>query len=100
LYGALYKKVHGNQFLLLKQPVLYRFVIFMSFVTLIILSTYFLIHSEIFVDSHRNCGLGEAVEVGYFWCKMGIGRIFLSYHSIILYLMNGYVREKDCPGDG
>jgi len=62
---------------LLKQPFLHPFVIFKSFVTFIILSTDFLIYSQIFVDSHKDCGLGEGGEVGYFWCKMGIGRIFL-----------------------
>jgi len=62
---------------LLKQPLLHPFVIFKSFVTLIILSMGFLVHSQIFVDSHKDCGLGEGGEVGYFWCKMGIGRIFL-----------------------
>ena len=62
---------------LLKQPFLHPFVIFKSFVTFIILSTDFLIHSQIFVDSHKICGLGEGGEVGYFWCKMGIGRILL-----------------------
>ena len=42
---------------LLKQPFLHPFVIFKSFVTLIILSTGFLVHSQIFVDSHKDCGL-------------------------------------------
>jgi len=62
---------------LVKQPLLHPFVIFKSFVTLIILSTDFLAQSQIFVDSHKDCGPGEGGEVGYFWCKMGIGRIFL-----------------------
>jgi len=53
-------------------------VIFKSFLTSIILSTDFLIHSKIFVDSYKDCGQGEGGEVGYFCCKMGIGRIFLS----------------------
>jgi len=67
-----------NSFLL-KQPFLHPIVIFKSFVTFIILSTDFLIHSQIFVGSRKNCGLGEGGEIGYFWCTMGIGRIFLSY---------------------
>jgi len=46
-----------------------------------ILSMDFLIHSQIFMGSHRNCGLEEGGEVGYFWCKMGIGR-----PSTVLYL--------------
>ena len=62
---------------LLKRPFLHPFVTFKSFVTLIILSTGFLVYSQIFVHSHKDCGLGEGGEVGYFWCKMGIGRIFL-----------------------
>jgi len=32
------------------------------------------------VDSYKDCGQGEGGEVGYFWCKMGIGRIFLSQY--------------------
>ena len=78
LYGAPDKKVHGNQFLLLKQLFLPPFVIFGSFLTAIILSMDFLIHSKFFVDSYKDCGQGEGGEVGHFWCIMGIGRIFLS----------------------
>ena len=63
---------------LLKQPFLHPFVISKSFVTFIILSTDFLIRSQIFVVSHRNCGPWEGGEVGYFWCKMGIGQTLLS----------------------
>jgi len=79
VWGSIQKgMIHGNQFLLLKQPFLHPFVIFKSLLTAIILSTDFLIHSKIFVDSYKDCGQGEGGEVGYFWCKMGIGRIFLS----------------------
>jgi len=66
-----------NSFLL-KQPFLHPLVIFKSFVTFIILSTDFLIHSQSFVGSHKTCGLREGGEIGYFWSKMGIGRFFLS----------------------
>jgi len=59
-------------------------VIFTSFVTFIILSTDFLIHSQIFVGSRESCGLGEGAEIGYFWCKMGIGRIFF---FLVLYFI-------------
>jgi len=54
--SAPYKKVHDNQFLLLKQPFLHPFMIFKSFLTSIILSTDFLIHSNDFVDSYKDCG--------------------------------------------
>ena len=70
------KRYMATNSFLLKQPFLHLFVIFKSFVTFIILSTDFLIHSQIFVDSHTNCGQGEGVDVGYFSCKMGLGRIF------------------------
>jgi len=56
---------------LLKQPFFHPVVIFKSVVTLIILSTGFLVHSQIFEDSYKDCGVGEGGEVGYFWCKSG-----------------------------
>jgi len=61
-----------NSFLL-KQLFLHPFVILKSFVTSIILSINFLILRQIFVDSHKNCGVGAGANVGYLWCKMGIG---------------------------
>jgi len=78
-YMGLHTKRHmtTNSFLL-KQPFLHHLVIFKSFVTLIILSTDFLIHSQTFVDSDKDCGLREGGEISYFWYKIGIRRFFLS----------------------
>jgi len=74
--------LHTNRYMttnafLLKQPFLHPFVIFKSFVTLIILSMGFLVHRQTFVYGHKDCGLGEGGNVGYFECTMGIGRILL-----------------------
>ena len=78
------KRYMATNFLPLKQPFLHPFVIFKSFVMFNILSMDFLILSQIFLVSHRNCGQWEGGEVGYFWCKMGIGRTLLSYYCSIL----------------
>jgi len=90
-FGFHTKRYLTTNAFLLKQPFLQPFVIFKSFVTLIILSTGFLVHSQTFVDSHKDCGLGEGGEVGYFWCKMGIGRSFCpsTVYRTLLAAQNG-----------
>ena len=78
LYGAPYKKVHSNQYQILKQPFLHHLVIFKDSVTFSMLSTGLIMQGEIFADYHRHCAMGESGEDGRFWCKEGIGRTLLS----------------------
>ena len=75
LYGAPYKKVHGNRYQILKRPFLRHLVIFKDSVTFFMLSTCLLIQGQIFADSHRHCTIRGGGEDGHFWCKKGIGRI-------------------------
>jgi len=68
LYGAPDKNVHDNKFLLLKQPLLYLFVIFKSLVTFIISSTDFPIQNQNFVDFHKRLWSG-----GEWWSPLLLG---------------------------
>jgi len=76
--AAPYKKGHGNQYQILKQPFLHHLVIFKDSVTFFMLSTGLLMQGQIFADSHRHSAMREGGEDGHFWCKKGIGRILLA----------------------
>ena len=52
LYGAPYKKVHGNRYQILERPFLHHLVIFKGSVTFISLSTGLLMQGQIFANSH------------------------------------------------
>lgn len=69
LHGASYKKVHINQFLILKEPFLHSFVIFKDPVIFLMLSAALLMHGQIFANPHRHGAMKEGGERGYFWCK-------------------------------
>jgi len=63
------KKVHDNQFLLLKQQFLHPFVIFKSFLTLIMLYTDFLIHSKILWILIKIVARGRVAKLATFGVK-------------------------------